>query len=127
MDRIRQLLRELPEYGKLAYCLLRDDRVPAGRKAALAGGLALIFGPWDPPSWIPLMGQVDELALSVLAVRLFIESCPDDVVREHERLIEDGMSVFDHDFGVVRRQALELTDIARERWEKLRERQVAFR
>ena len=87
----------MPRHGKLAYCLLRDPRVPAAPKAAVLGALALIVSPIDFPAWVPVLGELDMLALGVLAVKTFIEACPEDVRREHEQALKDGASVFDRD------------------------------
>ena len=98
LSRAKELLVDVPRHGKLAYCLLRDDRVPAAPKAVLLGALVLIVSPIDLPAWIPLMGELDMLALGVLAVSTFIEACPEDVRREHEAALKAGESTFDHDF-----------------------------
>ena len=98
LSRAKELLVDVPRHGKLAYCLMRDDRVPAAPKAVLLGALALIVSPIDLPAWVPLMGELDMLALGVLAVSTFIEACPEDVRREHEAALKAGESVFDRDF-----------------------------
>jgi uncharacterized membrane protein YkvA (DUF1232 family) len=88
----------VPRHGKLAYCLLRDERVPAAPKVVLLGALLLIVSPIDLPAWVPLMGELDMLALAVLAVSTFVEACPEDVRREHEEALKAGESTFDRDF-----------------------------
>jgi uncharacterized membrane protein YkvA (DUF1232 family) len=98
LSRAKEVLIEVPRHGKLAYCLLRDPRVPTAPKAAVLGALALIVSPIDFPAWIPVVGELDMLALSVLAVTTFIEACPEDIRREHQRALEAGDSVFDRDF-----------------------------
>jgi uncharacterized membrane protein YkvA (DUF1232 family) len=98
LSRAKELLVDVPRHGKLAYCLLRDDRVPTTPKAVLLGALVLIVSPIDLPAWVPLMGELDMLALGVLAVSTFIEACPEDVRREHEAALKAGESVFDRDF-----------------------------
>jgi uncharacterized membrane protein YkvA (DUF1232 family) len=98
LSRAKELLVDVPRHGKLAYCLLRDDRVPIAPKAVLLGALVLIVSPIDLPAWIPLMGELDMLALGVLAVSTFIEACPEAVRREHEAALKAGESVFDRDF-----------------------------
>ena len=98
LSRAKQLLVDVPRHGKLAYCLLRDDRVPTAPKAVLLGALALIVSPIDLPAWVPLMGELDMLALGVLAVSTFIEACPEEIRREHEAALKAGESTFDHDF-----------------------------
>jgi uncharacterized membrane protein YkvA (DUF1232 family) len=97
LSRAKEVLVEVPRHGKLAYCLLRDPRVPAAPKAAVLGALALIISPIDFPAWVPVLGELDMLALGVLAVKTFIEACPEEVRREHEQALEAGESVFDRD------------------------------
>jgi uncharacterized membrane protein YkvA (DUF1232 family) len=98
LSRAKELLVDVPRHGKLAYCLLRDERVPAAPKAVLLGVLLLIVSPIDLPAWVPLMGELDMLGLAVLAVSTFIEACPEDVRREHEEALKAGESTFDRDF-----------------------------
>src|ERR1700681_4678192 len=97
-SRAKQVLIDVPRHGKLAYCLLRDERVRAAPKAVLLAALGLIVSPIDFPAWIPVLGELDMLALGVLAVKTFIEACPEDVRREHEEALKAGTSIFDRDF-----------------------------
>jgi uncharacterized membrane protein YkvA (DUF1232 family) len=119
LSRAKELLVDVPRHGKLAYCLLRDDRVPTAPKAVLLGALVLIVSPIDLPAWVPLMGELDMLALGVLAVSTFIEACPEDVRREHEAALKAGESVFDRDFrdtvAAARQGGGRLLDRARRR------------
>jgi uncharacterized membrane protein YkvA (DUF1232 family) len=98
LARAKELLIEVPQHGKLAYCLLRDERVPAAPKAVLLGVLAVIVSPLDFPAWVPLLGELDVLALGLLAVKTFVEACPEDIRREHQAALESGQSIFDRDF-----------------------------
>jgi uncharacterized membrane protein YkvA (DUF1232 family) len=97
LSRAKEVLIEVPRHGKLAYCLLRDPRVPAAPKAAVLGALALIVSPIDFPAWVPVLGELDMLALAVLAVKTFVEACPEDVRLEHEEALKANESVFDRD------------------------------
>ena len=92
-----QVLVEVPRHGKLAYCLLRDDRVPRAPKAVLLAALGVIVSPIDFPAWVPVLGELDMLALGILAVQTFIEACPEAIRREHEAKIAAKDSVFDRD------------------------------
>jgi uncharacterized membrane protein YkvA (DUF1232 family) len=95
---LRRIARELPRYGKLTYCLYRDPRVPIRNKLALAGAMTLILNPVvDIPLRFPVFGEMDAMALTVLAVRLFVDRAPKDVVTEHEEKIALGTSIFDED------------------------------
>jgi uncharacterized membrane protein YkvA (DUF1232 family) len=97
LSRAKQLLFDLPGRGKLAYCLLRDERIPAAPKVVLLGALGLIVSPIDFPAWIPVLGELDMLALGVLAVETFIEACPEEIRREQEAALEAKTSVWDRD------------------------------
>jgi uncharacterized membrane protein YkvA (DUF1232 family) len=95
---LKRLFRDLPRQLKLAYCLLFDDRVPAVNKAAALGALTLVVTPFvNLPAWIPVLGEMDILALTLVTTRLFIGSAPGEVVEEHERLIKERRSRFDMD------------------------------
>ncbi len=96
-SRAKEILIDVPRHGKLAYCLLRDDRVPVAPKAVLLAALGVIVSPLDLPAWIPVLGELDMLALAILAVGTFVEACPEDVRREHEAAIKAKESIFDRD------------------------------
>src|SRR4029077_15205410 len=98
LSRAKKLLVGVPRHGKLAYCLLRDDRVPAAPKAVLLGALALIVSPIDLPAWVARMGELDMRAIGVLAVSTFIDACPEEVRSELEAALKAGESTFDNDF-----------------------------
>jgi uncharacterized membrane protein YkvA (DUF1232 family) len=95
--KLRTILLEVPGQGKLAYSLLRDPRVPLAPKLALLGSLGIIVSPIDLPAWIPLVGELDVLALGLLAVKVFVDVCPGELVREHREALKSGQSLFDDD------------------------------
>src|SRR5207302_9722462 len=92
---LRRIARELPRYGKLTYCLYHDPRVPQRNKVALAAAMALILNPVvDVPLGLPVFGEMDAVALTVLAVRLFVEEAPKEVVVEHQERVAMWTRVF---------------------------------
>jgi uncharacterized membrane protein YkvA (DUF1232 family) len=97
IPRVRAILLEVPRHGKLAYCLLRDPRVPTPPKLALLAALALVVSPIDFPGWIPVLGDFDMLALGILAVKVFVDACPKETVEEHRQALKKGESRFDED------------------------------
>ena len=117
-----QLLVEVPRHGKLAYCLLRDERVPRAPKVVLLAAIGLIVSPIDFPAWIPVVGELDMLALGILAVQTFIEACPEEIRREHEAALAANDSIFDHDLrdttGALRHGARRLVGRARARFQR---------
>ena len=80
--RVQMILR-LPSIIRLSLALFRDARVPLMTKALTVGGLVLIFSPIDLPEFIPVAGQIWDLALVAFALELFIENAPKEVVSEH--------------------------------------------
>ena len=93
-----RVAREVPRYGKLTYCLYRDPRVAARNKGLLAAALLVAWNPLiDVPLWVPVLGEMDALAITILAVRFFVEKAPPEVVSEHQERIALGTSTFDQD------------------------------
>ena len=97
LSRAKAILFDVPKHGKLAYCLLRDERVPRAPKAVLLAALGVIVSPLDFPALIPVLGELDVLALGILAAETFIEACPEDIRREHEAALDAKQSVWDRD------------------------------
>jgi uncharacterized membrane protein YkvA (DUF1232 family) len=81
----------LPTYIRLIWALLRDPRVPAGQKLILAGIVGYLVLPIDLiPDFVPVLGQLDDIAVVLLGLDLFIRSAPQDVVDEHlSRIAQD--------------------------------------
>ena len=81
----------LPRYLNLARGLAGDPAVPVWRKAALAGGIAYAISPVDlVPGIIPVVGQLDDLAALLLALRVALAGCPPPAAAAH--LTEVGLS-----------------------------------
>ncbi|MGB6771825.1 MAG: hypothetical protein WBF51_07450 [Candidatus Dormiibacterota bacterium] len=105
------LIWELPQQLRLAYCLARDPRTPAPLKASLVGALAIILNPAiDLPVWIPVVGQMDAIALTVLTVRTFNSQAPRELREEIEAQIRAGESRFDLDLKLGAGGARRLTE-----------------
>jgi uncharacterized membrane protein YkvA (DUF1232 family) len=117
---VRTLFLGIPKHAKLAYCLLRDERVPPAPKAALLAALGVIVSPLDLPAWIPVIGELDMLALSVLAVKTFVEACPDEIVHEHEAALKRKDSRFHQDWRALTGSARESAARAYVRWQERR-------
>src|SRR5690242_17267978 len=125
---LRRIARELPRYGKLTYCLYRDPRVPQRNKIALAAAIALILNPVvDVPLRLPVFGEMDAVALTVLAIRMFVERAPQEVVAEHQERIALGTSVFDQDMRDSRAGLQARLAALRERGRLALQRRQAYR
>lgn len=107
------LLTEIIRNGQLVWRLLTDRRVSLPIKLIIPGLLAAYFiSPVDLlPDVVPLVGQVDDLAILVLSIKLFVELCPKDVVRELRdslagksslyRTESDGRDAVDAEYRVI--------------------------
>ncbi len=94
----KRLVIDLPRQLRLGYCLMRDPRVPGKIKVAFGGGLGILLAPRTRlPKSLPMLGELDSVLILILALRLFIAACPDDVVLDVEQAIIEQRSVFDDD------------------------------
>jgi len=125
---LRRIAKELPRYGKLTYCLYRDPRVPQRNKIALAAAIALILNPVvDVPLRLPVFGEMDAVALTVLAIRMFVDRAPAEVVAEHQERIALGTSVWDQDVRESRAGLQARLALLRERGRLALQRRQAYR
>ena len=86
---IARFARRFPAMARLYARLFGDRRVSAFAKAFLVGGGVYALTPMDfLNDLIPLLGQMDDLALFALACRSFLGLCPREVVEEHSAAIE---------------------------------------
>lgn len=84
-DLLESLRTFISQFG-LAWQLLWDPRVPLLTKLVPVLTLAYLISPLDiVPDAIFGAGQVDDLALLLLGVRLFIALCPPAIVDELKR------------------------------------------
>jgi uncharacterized membrane protein YkvA (DUF1232 family) len=124
MAHVRLFLADVPRQGALAYCLLRDERVPLAPKGALLAALALIVSPFDLPNWVPVLGELDMVALAVLAVKVFVEACPEELVAEHETALKAKNSLLHQDLRSGTRLAREGAGWIVDRWRARRSRSL---
>src|SRR5207253_3701058 len=93
-----------PLYTRLMWELVRDERTPAGRKALLAGALGyLLLGRDLIPDDIPVLGGLDDLVVVIVAVDLFIDGVPDDLLDEKLAELDIDRLAFDQDIARIRR------------------------
>ena len=79
------ILGELVRNAQLTWRLLKDPRVPLPIKLIIPGVVGVyLLSPIDfMPDVLPLIGQIDDIAVLFGGVMLFIQMCPPDVVDEH--------------------------------------------
>jgi len=98
------LVSRAPMYGRLLLELVRDDRIPASQKAMLGIPLAYLALPVDLiPEFIPVIGALDDVAVVILALDLFLEGVPRELLDEKLAKLEIDPKVLDRDLAQVRR------------------------
>lgn len=74
---------KFPKTAMLATRLFLDTRVSPLLKLGAIASAVLIVSPLDVFGDFPILGQIDDIALLMLLVTLFVRLCPSDIVREH--------------------------------------------
>jgi uncharacterized membrane protein YkvA (DUF1232 family) len=90
-DETAALIRRLPAYGRLAWQLSRDPTIPTARRAAVIAAAVYLVSPVDViPGIIPVVGQLDDLLIAVIALRFALRALPAPQRERH--LIEARLS-----------------------------------
>jgi uncharacterized membrane protein YkvA (DUF1232 family) len=85
------LLKTLLSKARLAARLMREPRVPLYAKAVLILAAFYLVSPLDfIPDVLPIVGQVDDLAIAVVALQFFLFLCPSAAVTFHRDAIAQG-------------------------------------
>ena len=76
----------------LTWRLFWDSRIDSLPKLIPLGAVAYLLSPIDviPELALGPIGIIDDVGLLILALNVFIASCPPDIVAEHRRQIGSG-------------------------------------
>ena len=78
------ILAEIIKSIKLIWRLLNDRRVPSWLKMIVPGTLLYLLFPIDIiPDIVPGLGQLDDIVVILLGLKLFVKMCPEEIVRQH--------------------------------------------
>jgi uncharacterized membrane protein YkvA (DUF1232 family) len=98
------LASRLPMYARLIWALLLDDRTPGSRKALLGGALGyLLLGRDIVPDDVPVVGGLDDLVVVALAVDLFLDGVPAELLGEKLDQLGIERAAFERDVAQLRR------------------------
>jgi uncharacterized membrane protein YkvA (DUF1232 family) len=94
----------MPMYARLVTALVMDERMPASRKALLAGAAGyLVIGKDVIPDRVPIIGGLDDLVVVVLAVEIFLDGAPEDLLREKLDDLDIPRAEYERDIAQIRR------------------------
>jgi uncharacterized membrane protein YkvA (DUF1232 family) len=94
----------VPAYARLIWVLALDERMPVGRKALLGGALGyMVLGRDLVPDEVPLLGGLDDLVVVALAVDLFLDGVPEELLEEKLHDLAIDRYAFERDVAQIRR------------------------
>jgi uncharacterized membrane protein YkvA (DUF1232 family) len=94
----------VPDYARLVTALVLDERMPKDRKVLLGAAAGyLVLGRDLIPDDLPIIGGLDDLVVVVLAVDLFLDGVPRDLLEEKLLDLDIDRASFDRDIAQIRR------------------------
>jgi uncharacterized membrane protein YkvA (DUF1232 family) len=94
----------IPDYARLVTALVLDERMPTNRKVLLGAAAGYVaFGRDIVPDDVPLIGGLDDLVVVILAVDLFLDGVPDELLHEKLDELNIDRAAFERDVAQIRR------------------------
>ena len=101
-DRVVATFRRLPAYLKLSWRLGRDPLLSRARRVAVVAAAGYLASPVDlVPGVIPVLGQLDDIALALGALRFALAGLDADRRREHLGAVGLEDSHLTDDLGAI--------------------------
>ena len=95
----------VPDYARLIGALLLDERMPSDRKVLLGAAAGyLVVGRDFIPDDVPIIGGLDDIVIVVLAVDLFLDGVPPELLQEKLDDLAIDRASFDRDVAQIRRE-----------------------
>jgi len=83
-ERVGVMLRRLPAYLRLSWRLTREPLLSRARRAAVIGAAGYLASPIDlVPGVIPVVGQLDHIAVALAAIRIALDGLSPERRRFH--------------------------------------------
>jgi uncharacterized membrane protein YkvA (DUF1232 family) len=101
-DRFGALVRRLPAYGRLAWRLGRDPLLSRVRRAAVVAAAGYLASPIDlVPGFVPLLGQLDDIAVVLAGLRFALDGLDPERRRTHLAAVGLTDADLSSDLGTV--------------------------
>jgi len=85
------LLRTLAGRVRLSWRLLRDPGVPLLTKSLPVVAVLYLLSPLDfLPDVLPILGQLDDAGVLLIALEAFLKLCPEPLVAHHRDALAGG-------------------------------------
>jgi uncharacterized membrane protein YkvA (DUF1232 family) len=83
-ERVAEMIRRMPAYVRLSWRLGKDPLLSKARRAAVVAAAGYLASPVDlVPGMIPIVGQLDDIAFALAAIRLALGGLDAERRREH--------------------------------------------
>ena len=77
-----KVLIRMPAYARLGWRLARSGEIPKRHKVGLVGSVLYQLAPVDlVPNIIPVLGQLDDVAILLYGIRSTLRHCPPDLAK----------------------------------------------
>ncbi len=94
----------VPSYARLVWALALDSRTPNSHKGLLVGALGyLLLGRDLVPDDVPILGGLDDLVVVALAIDLFLDGVPAELLDEKLDDLGIDKQAFERDVAQIRR------------------------
>lgn len=101
--RFSRVVLRAPNYMLLAANLARDKRLSRNQKVRALASLGYALSPLDLlPGLIPVVGQLDDLAVLIGGLRGVVRSCPAELAEEHLKRSGLELTTLDKDLATLR-------------------------
>ncbi|MGO8671606.1 MAG: hypothetical protein ACLQVD_09615 [Capsulimonadaceae bacterium] len=96
------ILKRMPRYLRLGLALAKEPAIPNRHKSVLYGAVVYQVTPIHfLASPIPIIGQIDIIALLLLGIRQAYVNCPPDIARQHFSRLGIQPNQMDRDMAVI--------------------------
>jgi uncharacterized membrane protein YkvA (DUF1232 family) len=94
----------VPDYARLIGALVLDERMPNDRKIMLGAAAGyVVIGRDLVPDSVPMIGGLDDLVVVVLAVDLFLDGVPPELLQEKLAVLDIERASYVRDVAQIRR------------------------
>ncbi len=83
-ERVGAMIGRMPAYLRLAWRLAKDPLLSRKRRAAMVAAAGYLVSPVDlVPGIVPVLGQLDDIAVAIAAIRLALDGLSPERRRMH--------------------------------------------
>ena len=106
---VARIVGRLPKYAKLVWLLMKDPSLTTKQRAALMAAVGYSISPVDAiPGIIPVLGQLDDLAVVLFTVRWVLRSLPETQAEQYPSQSGLSFQILEEDLHLVKRSGVRI-------------------